>query len=650
MAGRISPRKRSRIKPDSHGQPQSAQEQQRNPDVIKTSTSSIYPSTARERLEDEISEDLNIQLNENMNMETSQIDLTGESEDDGGNTEQGTKSLNATAQKPMAELDVTKVPNTPDSPGPWWRTLLPSSSWKVNSSGSTWLPNANPNRFFKLPMATNVEEDPVKSRNKSTSATMRGRKELPKRATIKDGKVKRPSLRGAVVLMRNRLTAKKALKNLEEDFFANSSRASKKSKKHTVATLLKAVMKEKPYPLTPKSIRALASVLKEAGYKSASAYIAEAKITHIEAGHEWTPLLERNIKLCKTAVSRGVGPRKKAPEVQEDAWALHDLLPDDHSPKTKVAWATHLFAMAVHWMMRELEVAALTADLIQFSKTDRSVMVTWEVSKTDPAAAGVKRVLKCVCEGDCDLRCPYEVMLFLVTKAKERRTHPCYLALDDQGFTVSKAQVVASWQFLYGPTITGHSARRSGALQYIRKGWSVAQVAFLGRWKSNIILEYAQEALQTMAVNVGCKFGDSEAKIKLKNEMETVKILQSSIPAGQEIQQALIEDLKKEIKSVKSGRRMDRVRIRKEVKSLETRMANNQKYLPPVVVSQRVQVAHFNCRALIVSPACMWKTLCGWQYYNSNYLFAEDAGSMVTCQKCVGLAQSKEVMGAKPHS
>ncbi len=449
--------------------------------------------------------------------------------------------------------------------------------------------------------------------------------------------------------MRNKMTAKKALKNLEEDFFSNSSRASKKSKKHTVVTLLKAVTKEKPYPLTPKTIRALSSVLKEAGYKSASAYIAEAKITHIEAGHEWSPLLERNVKLCKAAVSRGVGPRKKAPEVQEDAWALHDLNPDDRSPVTKVVWATHLFAMAVHWMMRELEVAALTADLIQFSKNDRSVMVTLEVSKTDPSAAGIKRVLKCVCEGKCDLRCPYEVLLFLVTKAKEKRSHPCYLALDDQGFTVSKAQVVASWQFLYGPGITGHSARRSGALQYIRKGWSVAQVAFLGRWKSNIILEYAQEALQTMAVNVGCKFGDGETKINLKNDLEAIKVLQSSMPSEKEDQQVLVDDLMKEIKLVKSGRKLDRTRIRKEVKALEKKMANNQKYLPPVVVSQRVQVAHYNCRALIVSPACLWKTLCGWQYYNSNYMFADDVGTMVTCQKCMGLAQSKEVIGAKPH-
>ena len=63
-----------------------------------------------------------------------------------------------------------------------------------------------------------------------------------------------------------------------------------------------------------------------------------------------------------------------------------------------------------------------------------------------------------------------------------------------------------SWKTLYGSTITGHSARRSGALQYIRDGWPVSQVGYLGRWKSNVILEYAQEALESMAVNAGITF------------------------------------------------------------------------------------------------------------------------------------------------
>ena len=328
---------------------------------------------------------------------------------------------------------------------------------------------------------------------------------------------------------------------------------------------------------------------------------------------------------------------------------MHDLAPNDNSPTPAVAWATHLFAVSVHWMMRELEVAALHADVIEFTKEDRTVMVHIEASKTDPSAVGVRRVLKCICDGKCDLRCPYEVLLFLVTKAQEKKKYPYYLATDTLGNPATKAQVVGSWQYLFGPKVTGHSGRRSGALQYIRKGWSVAQVAFLGRWKSNVILEYAQEALQTMAVNVGDKFGQGETEDKIRKESEEFKILQTSVPECSELKIGVMNDLKKEIALLKSNRRKDRLVLRRSVNDLEKKMKENQKYLPPVVISQRLQVAHYNSRTLIVSSAPLWRTLCGWQYYHSNYVFADDMGTMASCQKCLALAQGKEVRMAKAN-
>ena len=173
---------------------------------------------------------------------------------------------------------------------------------------------------------------------------------------------------------------------------------------------------------------------------------------------------------------------------------------------------------------------------------------------------------------------------------------------------------------------------------------------FLGALKSNIILEYAQEALQTMAVNVGDKFGAGEADLKLKGDFSDVKVLQASVPACPEVKLCMVEDLKKEIRRLKSGRRLDKVALKKSVEELEGKMNENRKYLPTVVISQKLQVAHYNTRSLLVSPSALWKTLCGWQYYhsNSNYAFADDVGTMVVCQKCMGLAQSKEVKVAKP--
>ena len=533
-------------------------------------------------------------------------------------------------------------PQQPASPGPWWKSLL------HNNLGSKIYSILGPNNILpplqldKRNLQSHDGELQEEEGSIKKGKRIRGalRKELPGICKAPNVKDKKPSLKKAVNLLRNKLSRNRAAQKLEEDFFANSSRASKASKRNTVETILKAVAKGDIYPVSVHTLRMLASTLKETGYKSANAYVTEAKIAHIEKGHEWSQLLERNYRLCLTAVNRGKGPRKKAPEVQEDAWAIHDLHPNPNSPTTRVRWATHLFAVAVQWMMRELEIAALHTGLVHLNPEDRTVMVSWESSKNDTSAAGTRRVLKCICDGDCDMRCPYEVLAFLVKKAKEVVSHPHYLAVDGAGQPVSKAAVVGSWQYLYGPSITGHSGSRSGALQYIRKGRSISQVAFLGRWKSNII--------QTMAVNVGDKFGAGEADLKLKGDFSDVKVLQASVPACPEVKLCMVEDLKKKIRQLKSGRRLDKVALKKSVKELEGKMNENRKYLPTIVISQKLQVAHYNTRSLLVSPSALWKTLCGWQYYHSNYVFADDVGTMVVCQKCMGLAQSKEVKVAKP--
>ena len=53
-----------------------------------------------------------------------------------------------------------------------------------------------------------------------------------------------------------------------------------------------------------------------------------------------------------------------------------------------------------------------------------------------------------------------------------------------------------------GAEVSGHSARRSGAMYYVRAGLPLQELAFLGRWKSNVVLSCAEEALQEKAVRV----------------------------------------------------------------------------------------------------------------------------------------------------
>ena len=122
------------------------------------------------------------------------------------------------------------------------------------------------------------------------------------------------------------------------------------------------------------------------------------------------------------------------------------------------------------------------------------------VSKKDAEALGRRRMLQCSCPGECEgsKACPFAISKELLDEMTIEDTRVAKLA---EGDPASKDDIIKAWRNLYGKKVTGHSARRSGALQYIRRGWRAPQVAYLGRWKSNVILQYyAEEALATMPV------------------------------------------------------------------------------------------------------------------------------------------------------
>ena len=132
----------------------------------------------------------------------------------------------------------------------------------------------------------------------------RRRRDLPKR----EGETtrKRPNLGTFLKAEKMRRRGKKgeAKLGIEKDFYANSSRGAKESRKATVRKLMACGEKGK-VALDPTRIKQLSTVLKELGYKSGSVYLSEAKLMHIEEGGDWTALLDRTHKLCVRA------PRKR---------------------------------------------------------------------------------------------------------------------------------------------------------------------------------------------------------------------------------------------------------------------------------------------------------------------------------------------------
>ena len=252
------------------------------------------------------------------------------------------------------------------------------------------------------------------------------------------------------------------------------------------------------------------------------------------------------------------------------------------------------------------------------------VTLSWPVSKTDPEARGVKRTLQCLCGGTCSSECPYKVSADLVKKVTEFNGQHSLLAVTKSGQGVEKSQVVASWAHLFGMKVGGHSARRTGALEYIRSGWEVPQVAYLGRWKSSVILSYAQEALETVPANAKCqaKTGNLYPQEFLDRE-EVAQMLQDTK-----------DKVKRDISKLKADMKTADDKVKELSDTFEKCNAESNGSLPAFVMSLHSQVVHDNVDTLLTSPPFTWRTKCGWYYSSSHYSFK--AEGPITCAKCKG--------------
>ena len=156
-------------------------------------------------------------------------------------------------------------------------------------------------------------------------------------------------------------------------------------------------------------------------------------------------------------------------------------------------------------MLREVELAAVRRQHISLDFKSKWVTFTFLVSKNHQEGQIVKRVLQCLCDKRvCDVSCPvYTSMRLLDGMVGLGLDRACTNRKKRQ----VQSQLIEDWRILYGTKVSGHSGRRTGALRYIRRGWAIAQVAYLGRWRSSVIYEYAKEALESLPVNNGETFG-----------------------------------------------------------------------------------------------------------------------------------------------
>ena len=293
-----------------------------------------------------------------------------------------------------------------------------------------------------------------------------------------------------------------AVNKLKANFWAPSSRASRDIKRSEVVRLARLVAgtAQQVFPLSQEVVEGVAACIKDANMKSGDQYLNELKLCHIEQGFDLPPWLVRTLAMCKKALMRNKGPVKRAMEakledIEEEQWAIDGADADNGiNPALSYAWACL-------WMLREIEASECKWEHVQMDRQRKTVSLMIPISKMDQDAKGIKRTLQCCGENVCSRFCAWNVWLRMVEEFPKRKEKKGYLFTDKFKGKLNKNKMIEAWRKVTRKQVTGHSARRSGAMEHVRRGLQLQELAFLGRWKSAVVLTYANDALQEVPAN-----------------------------------------------------------------------------------------------------------------------------------------------------
>jgi hypothetical protein len=276
-------------------------------------------------------------------------------------------------------------------------------------------------------------------------------------------------------------------------------------------------------PLSSRKIIAVGALFKAGDFRSFANYLSSMKTEHLDAGHDWSPLLDHVCRWVTRSVLRGIGPARQSHPLPI---ALLLTLPRTTAPLVEGGFHSPVAAtlLACIFLLREVELAATRVDHVTFDHPAQTVSWLLTASKTDPLAQGTSRTWGCLCEVP-GLPCPYHLAVELViaatrfaddndwTVAAALRMPLLYTA---DGVTPSKAKVVETFEALARrcgrPVLSaeglrlygGHSARVTGAQVLAAHGIEVNKIRILARHSGDAILRYVSDApLTTLRADLG---------------------------------------------------------------------------------------------------------------------------------------------------
>ena len=250
----------------------------------------------------------------------------------------------------------------------------------------------------------------------------------------------------------------------------------------------------------------------------------------------------------------------------------------------------------------------------------------------DQKGKGATRTLTCMCwDGNCGRWCAWGIAVrALAEHTKENGEATLFKGVVRNGKSaVSKAQMVSGWKRDVNSLISGHSARRSGAMHYTREGLDVATVSFLGRWKSSAVLRYIEEALALMPVNIKKTAGDAVAP------EDRGRNRSSAVSGDEQSEQKIVrEETVVHEKVVKFVKDKDAIVIPGDPDEEDMWAISNH---------SRGKVAHVVTKASWGVNLDEWQTHCGWHFarkFVKVQLVRSPPRSAKVCLKC-GLAREQ---------
>ena len=452
----------------------------------------------------------------------------------------------------------------------------------------------------------------------------------------KDAPVVNPAKRGKLHLAieagrpENR---QKARDEMMQDIFARSSQGPRESKWNTWCLIAEAWGHE-PTPITRELAIDMASAFKKGQYRSARQYFHRAKEEHVEVTHNEVPAhIERLISQVTRSTERGIGPANFKDSFQVELLRaavghgeLRTILPSFLEETTEAQ--VDMVILGSWWLTRGIELAAAKAVHFWTELPSKTAFWTLPVHKTDSQGMCVTRPHHCCCSNGqlsgWEPLCPFHAGVRHLTRLWQafpmsESWEELPLFPDRHGEHMAKPLVIKILRSVIALTGTAltrpgpagdewdrfgeHVLRVSGAQMMARAGLELFVIQLIGRWASDAIARYVQEAHLWGKKNIA-----NDVVKGLVSEATEVSKAQASV--GQMTSADVLQLIEKTVHDIMSA-------SRRYIGNPDTNAAHL-----PAIAEDRVQSVY-------------WHAACGWPYGRRNHIGLNKLSEpWHLCKKC----------------